>query len=208
MPLYKTITVDKHTKVLIWKIEESLGWLSDGIVLTPHCQGRIACMKSEIHRKGFMSIRHLLAEENYTDQDLYYDDLGKPHLKDGKYISITHSHEFTAIIVSDKERVGVDIEKKRDKILRIARKFTPLEEYHTLANDEALVRKLTIVWCAKESLYKLYGKPGLSFLNHINVTDFNFEDERTTAKIDYEGKTSEYEIYFKEFEGFALAFAL
>lgn len=208
MPLYKTITVDKDTKVLIWKIEETLDRLSEGIVLTPHCQKRIESMKSEIHRKGFMSIRHLMAEVGYTDQDLRYDDFGKPHLNNGKYISITHSHEFTGIMVSNKIEVGVDIEKRRDKILRIAHKFTPLEEYHTVANDEALIRKLTIVWCAKESIYKLFGKQGLLFLHHINVADFNFDDGKTTAKVNFMGKTFTYKIQFLEFEGFTAAFAL
>lgn len=206
MPLYKTITPNAHTKVLIWKIEESLEWLSNGIELTSHCGNRINSMKSEIHRKGFMSIRHLLAEVGYVDKDLYYDNFGKPHLHNGKQISITHSHEFTGIIVSNKP-VGVDIEKQRDKILRIAHKFTPLSEYHTVANEEALIRKLTIVWCAKESLYKLYGKKGLMFLHHINVKDFNFDDGKTTAKVEYEGKSSEYNIRFLEFEGFTAAFA-
>ncbi|HSM64453.1 MAG TPA: 4'-phosphopantetheinyl transferase superfamily protein, partial [Gillisia sp.] len=171
MPLYKTITVDEGTKVLIWKIEESLDWLVDDIQLTDHCQDRVNGMKSILHKRGFMSIRHLFAEMGYTDHDLYYDENGKPHLKDGKCISITHSFNFTAIIVSEDE-VGIDIEKQRDKILKIAEKFTPLEEYHTLANEEALIRKLTIVWGAKESIYKLYAQPGLGFLQHINIADF------------------------------------
>jgi len=47
-----------------------------------------------------VSVRHLLAEAGYTDHDLYYTENGKPHLKDGKHISITHSYTFSAIIVS------------------------------------------------------------------------------------------------------------
>jgi phosphopantetheinyl transferase len=207
MSLYKTITVDEHTKVLIWKIEESLDWLSKDIELTPHCRERVEGMKSEIHRRGFMSIRHLLAEVGYTDKDLYYDELGKPHLKDGKYISITHSYDFTGIIVSNKE-VGVDIEKQRDKILKIANKFTPLKEYHTLANEEALVRKLTIVWGGKESIYKLQAEPGLSFLHHIDITDFDFEDNSTTGKSFFKGYTSYFELKFLEFEDFTCVYAL
>ncbi|MDT0687983.1 4'-phosphopantetheinyl transferase family protein [Autumnicola psychrophila] len=206
MSLYKTITVDERTKVLIWKIEESLEWLSKGIELTPHCRERVNGMKSEIHRRGFMSIRHLLAEAGYTDNDLYYDDLGKPHLKDGKYISITHSFTFTGIIVSDKE-VGIDIEKQRDKILKIANKFTPLKEYHTLANEDALVRKLTIVWGAKESIYKLQAEPGLSFLHHIDITDFDFEANATTGKSFYKGYTAHFDLEFLEFEGFTCVYA-
>lgn len=206
MALYKTITVDQRTKAFIWKVEEPLEWLSKGIELTSNCQARVKGMKSEIHKRGFMSIRHLLAEAGYTDFDLYYDELGKPHLKDDKYISITHSFEFTAIIVSE-EQVGIDIEKKRDKILKIAEKFTPIEEYRTLANVAALVRKLTIVWGAKESIYKIYPEPGLSFLQHINIADFDLDEDKTTGEVFFNGTTSHFDLNFLEFEGYTCVYA-
>ncbi|NYJ26112.1 4'-phosphopantetheinyl transferase family protein [Allomuricauda sp. ARW1Y1] len=208
MPIYKTITVSPTTKVYIWKVSEPEAELAKDVELTAHCQNRMDGMKSEAHRRAFLSIRHLLAEAGYVDSDLYYDDFGKPHLKDGKYISITHSHHFTGIIVSETDEVGIDIEKQRDKILKIAHKFTPIQEYKTLANSEALMRKLTIVWGAKESLYKIYAQQGLSFLRHINVIDFSFEDTRTVAEIMYKGKKSHYEIEFLEFEGFTCVYAL
>lgn len=207
MPLYKTITVNEATKVLIWKISESMEDLSEGISLTPHCAKRVAGMKSDIHRRGFMSVRHLLAELGYTDHDLYYDEVGKPHLKDGKKISITHSYIFSAIIVGEAE-VGIDIEMQRNKILRIARKFTPIEEYRTLANEDAIMRKLTIVWGAKESIYKSFAEKGVSFLQHIYVDDFRLDAEDTSATVRYRGRTQQYGIKFLEFEGFTCAYAL
>ena len=207
MPLYKTITVNNHTKVLIWKIEESFEELSTGIELTSNCNTRVQGMKSDLHRRGFMSVRHLLAEENYTDFDLYYDENGKPHLKDGKCISITHSYIFSAIIISNKE-VGVDIEKQRPKILKIAHKFTPIEEYRTLANDDAVMRKLTMVWGAKESLYKSFAIPGLSFLQHIYVEDFRLETMESIANVSFKEKEQDYNVWFLEFEGFTCCYAL
>ncbi len=207
MALYKTITVNEHTKVFIWKIEESFEWLAKDVKLTEHCQNRVNSMKSEIHRRGFMSIRHLLAEAGYTDFDLYYDEEGKPHLKDGNHISITHSFEFSGIIVSQKP-IGIDIEKQRDKILKIAQKFTPLDEYHTLANEEALIRKLTIVWGAKEGIYKLVGIPGLLFLHHIYVEDFSFEDEELKARLNYQGEQTNFTLKYLEFEGFTCVYTL
>ncbi len=207
MPLYKTITVSPTTSLYVWKVTEPEDELSKGIELTPHCQNRMDGMKSEFHRRAFLSIRHLMAEAGYVDQDLYYDSFGKPHLQDGNHISITHSHNFTGIIVSKTDEVGIDIEMQREKILRIANKFTPLEEYRTLANTDAIIRKLTIVWGAKESLYKIYAEQGLSFLRHIDVMDFAFDDKRTVAKIIYKGKKSHYEIEFIEFEGFTCVFA-
>lgn len=208
MPLYKTIKVNNTTDVYIWKIEETLEELSIDIHLTSKSHTRLDSMKSELHKKGFMSIRHLLTINGYEDKDLYYDAIGKPHLTDGKFISITHSFNFSAIIVSDANPVGIDIEKQRDKIVRIAHKFTPFEEYKTLANHDALVRKLTIVWGAKESLYKIYEQKGLSFLHHIDVKDFSFDDSRTTASIKFIDDDSYYNISFLEFEGFTCVYAI
>ncbi|MEZ7893817.1 MAG: 4'-phosphopantetheinyl transferase superfamily protein [Polaribacter sp.] len=207
MALYKTLTVNKVTKVLIWKIEESISKLQEGIVLSENSTTRLNSMKSQLHQRGFLSIRHLLKEVGYTDADLIYDEFGKPHLKNGKFISITHSFTFTAIIVSDKFHVGIDIEKQREKILKIAHKFTPFEEYKTIANVDALISKLTIVWGAKESLYKIYGKKKLLFLHHIYIEDFRFADEKTTGEIRYNGENTAYNISFLEFEGFTCVFA-
>ena len=208
MPLYKTITISKQTQIYIWKVTEPEDKLARNVQLTSHCQKRMLNMKSEMHRRAFLSIRHLLKLSKYEDKDLIYNEFGKPHLKDGKHISITHSHNFTGIIISASNEVGIDIEMQRDKILKIAYKFTPIEEYKTIANTDALVRKLTTVWGAKESLYKIYAQPGLSFLNHIIVNDFTLDDKVTTAEIFYEGKKSSYDISFIEFEDFTCVYAL
>ena len=208
MPLYKTIRVNDFTKVFVWKIEESLEDLTVGIELTELSKKRVETMKSVLHQQGFMSIRQLLKQAGYVDADVYYDAFGKPHLKDNNYLSITHSFTFTAIIISEKKPVGIDVEKNRDKIVKIAHKFTPIEEYNTIANHDALVSKLTIVWGAKESLYKIYGKKKLRFLHHIYIEDFSFIDTKTTGVIKYEGHVSTHNIHFLEFEGFTCVYAL
>ncbi len=207
MPLYKTITVNPSTIVLIWKIKESYEFLSAEIELSKKNNDRVNGMKSEIHRKGFLSIRHLLASEGYCDKDLWYDENGKPHLTDGKHISITHSFNFSAIIISDME-VGIDIEKKREKILKIAHKFTSIEDYQKLAHKDVIIRKLTIVWSAKESIYKSFARKGLTFFNHIYVEDFSLYYNTTTAKVNFQDKTENYNVWFYEFEGFTCAYVL
>lgn len=207
MPLYKTITVNSTTKVLIWKIEESFEDLTEDIELTQRSQQRVNGMRSKLHQRGFLSVRHLLASEGYSDHDLFYDENGKPHLNDGKHISITHSFIFSAIIISDIE-VGIDVEKKREKILKIAHKFTTVDDYQKLNHRDVIIRKLTIVWCAKESLYKSFNRVGLTFLNHIHVEDFSFYYNETTAEVDFEDKVEQYNITFLEFEGFTCAYAL
>ncbi len=208
MPLYKTIQVTQTIKVYIWKIDESEKVLSKGIQLTDHCQNRMDGMKSELHRKGFLSIRHLMAEAGYEDKDLFYDKAGKPHLHDGAHISITHSHQFTGIIVSAVSEVGIDIEMQRGLITRIAHKFTPTEAYGHISDKNDLVRKYTIVWGCKESMYKIYATVGLSFLNHIYINDFEFSDQIIEGEVHYEGDTTYYELKFLEFEGFTCVYAV
>ena len=208
MPLYKTIRVNDFTKVLVWKIDESLEDLTMGIKLTERSKKRVEAMKSVLHKQGFMSIRQLLKQAGYADTDVFYDAFGKPHLKDKNYLSISHSFTFTAIIISKKKPVGIDVEKQRDKIVKIAHKFTPIEEYNTLANHEALVSKLTVVWGAKESLYKIYGKKKLRFLHHIYIEDFLFIDTKTTGVIKYKGHVSTHSIHFFEFDGFTCVYAI
>jgi len=206
MPLYKSIAVNSQTTVKIWKIDESYEELIEPLTLKPESQDRVDGMKSGIHQRGFLSVRHLLREFGYTDTDLYYNGEGKPHLKDGKEISITHSFNFSAIIVSDKD-VGIDIEKQREKIKIVAEKFIGYEDQYLCDDDEELVKKLTVIWCAKESLFKLYATQGLSFKMNTMVIPFMIDDGFTNAWIDHSDNKSRYDINFLEFEGFSCAYA-
>ncbi|MCK7589207.1 4'-phosphopantetheinyl transferase superfamily protein [Subsaxibacter sp. CAU 1640] len=205
MPLYKTLTPNSYTTVKIWKITESYEELMKPIDLRDVCMQRVLGMKSELHQRGFLSVRHLLAEFGYEDKDLYYDDNGKPHLRDGKHISITHSFTFSAIIVSEEE-VGIDIEKQREKIKIIAHKFVDYEFDYLDKEADDYIKKLTVIWGIKESLYKLFATPGMLFREHFFVIPFMLEDGETVAWIDYEEKKYRYNTHFLEFEGFTCAY--
>lgn len=207
MPLYKSINVNSQTTVKIWKIEESYDDLMQPLDLKPESLERVSNMKSELHQLGFLSVRHLLRAFGYTDQDLFYDSNGKPHLKDGKFISITHSFTFSGVIVSNNP-VGIDIEMQRDKIGIIAKKFVDYEfSYLDKAADD-YVRKLTVIWGIKESLYKLFATPGMLFKEHFLVIPFNISDSETVAWIDYESKKYRHITAFLEFEGFTCAYVV
>ncbi|MEO1030278.1 MAG: 4'-phosphopantetheinyl transferase superfamily protein [Bacteroidota bacterium] len=207
MPLYKSITVNSQTTVKIWKIEESYEELIAPLDLKPQSLERVQGMKSELHRRGFLSVRHLLRAFGYTDQELFYDDYGKPHLKDGNSISITHSFTFSGVIISDKE-VGIDIEKQRDKIAIIAKKFVDYEFNYLNSKAENYIRKLTVIWGIKESLYKLFATPGMLFREHFLVIPFMLQDGETIAWIDYNDKKYRYNTAFLEFDGFTCAYVV
>jgi 4'-phosphopantetheinyl transferase len=207
MPLHKTINFDISTQIFVWKITESYEQLFNEVALKDSNLRRLGGMKSQLHQRGFLSVRELLQEAGYNDFDLYYDDFGKPHLKDGKHISITHSYQFSAIIVSN-QRVGIDIELQREKIIKIASKFND-DDHRFLKEDkkEDYIRKLTVIWGAKESIFKIRNERGISFKEHIKVRAFEMEDTLAVAELHFDDIVKDFEIYFEEIENFILVYA-
>jgi len=209
MPLYKTIHHNSNTQILIWDITESFEQLNQDVQLNKKNQLRLNGMKSEIHQRAFLSIRKLLALAGYSDFDLAYDAFGKPHLVDGRYISITHSHHFSAIIVSN-EPVGIDIEMQRNIILKIAQKFVNDQELNRLQKTDLAeyIKKLTVKWGAKEAIFKIKNEKGISFKDHIQVTPFELNETPTSAILSYRGLDEKFTIHFSELDtNFTLVYA-
>lgn len=207
MPVYKTISPNSKTTLKIWKIEESFDYLLRTVALSDENMTRVMAMKSKAHQRGFLSVRHLLLSFGYNDVDVFYDLNGKPHLKDGKKISISHSFQFAAVIISDLI-VGVDIEKQRPKIAVIANKFIDYEFEYLKMIDSDYIKKLTVIWCIKESLYKLFATPGLSFKNDILVIPFEIDHNETISWIAYKNIKQRFLTRFIEFENYTCAYVL
>lgn len=209
MPLYKTIHHNSNTQILIWNITESFEQLNQEVQLNEKSQLRLNGMKSEMHQRAFLSVRKLLALAGYSDFDLEYDEFGKPHLINKKHISITHSHHFSAIIVSN-EAVGIDIEMQRDIILKIAHKFVNDEELSRLQKTDLTdyIKKLTVKWGAKEAIFKIKNEKGISFRNHIQVAPFELNQTQTTADLNFNGAEQKFNIHFSELDtNFTLVYA-
>jgi 4'-phosphopantetheinyl transferase len=207
MSLYKIIQINKTTSILIWKIEEDFNELFRQVKLKDISLARLERMKSESHQKGFLSIRHLLKEAGYSDFDLFYDEDGKPHLKDGKQISITHSNNFSAIIMGD-ENVGIDIELQRDKIIRIADKFIEYEFTYLRKNEDDYIKKLTVIWGAKEAKFKMCNSRSLSFKDDMKVFNFDLIDGKGKASVQQNEFVKDFDFFFEEFENFTMVYAL
>ena len=210
MPLFKTINLSRivgnTTQILVWKVTESYTELLEQVILNETNRMRLDGIKSEMHQRAFLSVRKLLQETGHTDLDLYYDEFGKPHLYGEKHISITHSHNFSAIIISE-ETVGIDIELQRDKITRIADKFCDSEFQFLDLDSEEYIRKLTVIWGAKEAIFKIRNEKGISFKNHINVQSFELNVKQNDAKLHFNNVVKDFNIHFEEIEDFTLVYA-
>lgn len=200
MPLFKTINVNPTTQILVWKVTESFEELLGKVILKKKTQLRLNGMKSELHQRAFLCVRMLIQQIGINDYDLHYDEFGKPYLSDHRYISITHSYNFAAIIISQ-ETVGIDIELQREKIIRIADKFADTE-FSFLKPEEKkeYIRKLTVIWGAKEAVFKIRNEKGISFKDHIKVNTFKMNDAHTKTELHFDGVIRDFKVCFEEFD--------
>ncbi|WP_026703520.1 4'-phosphopantetheinyl transferase family protein [Flavobacterium soli] len=206
MPLHESKSCGLDTEIHVWKITETFEDLFDQVLLNDTNLIRLNNMKSEMHQRGFLSVRMLLQSAGYSDHDLYYDEFGKPHLSDGRHISITHSFGFSAIIISN-EKTGIDIEMQRDKISLIADKFVDTEFDFLEREASDYIRKLTVIWGVKEAIFKIQNEVGISFKDHISVFPFEINDYKTSALLTFANLNKEFSIQFEEIENFTLVYA-
>ncbi len=205
MPLYKEVIINHTTTLYLWKITEDLEWFTDVVELNNSSQKRINSMKSESHQKGFLAVRMLLQHLGYNDFDLEYDAKGKPYLKDDKYISISHSHEFSAIAVST-HSIGIDLEMVKEKTLKIASRFMDVSHLENLSDIEK-IQKATVIWGIKESIFKIKSIEGISFTNHIFEKKFNLEDKITKAQLRFNSEIENYNVVFNFIDNYIYACA-
>lgn len=207
MPLYKKFNIGQSAEVFIWQITESFEDLFDEVYLKDISLVRVNNMKALSHQKGFLSIRKLLQEAGYSDEDLFYDETGKPNLTDGKLISITHSFEFSALIISQ-QVAGIDLEMQREKIITIAEKFMDTE-YDFLPKEKDLdfIQKSTVIWGVKEAVFKIENQVGISFKDHISVFPFEMADGKTSAILTFGTQVKEYKIQFEIVENYIVVIA-
>ena len=200
MPLLKIIALNDYTQLLVWKITETFDELFNSVSLKDVSLARVENMKAEGHQKGFLSVRRLLMEAGYTDFDLYYDEFGKPHLKDGKHISISHSHDFSVIVLSD-VNIGADLEILKDKTLKLAPRFMDVSHLKNLNKEDELI-KATVVWGIKEAVFKLRNEIGISFKDHIFEDDFMIADKKCTVELRFNNKIEYFDIVFDFIENY------
>lgn len=157
-----------EAKIAYWKIEPT-----DVLnpKLTEASKKRLAGMRSEQHKKAFLAVRCILEIYGLSDLDLFYDKNGRPFLKNGKYISITHSGDYVAVFLGTVEW-GIDIEKISPRVLKAKSHFIQDE----LIPTETELEILTIIWAVKEAIFKISDSRNLNFKTDLHVKPFALED--------------------------------
>ncbi len=176
MPLFYQHTINETTKLGIWHIEEEEDFFLAKVPLQksithPH--------KRLQHLAGRYLLQYLFPDFPYAE--ILIADTRKPYLPNDRYhFSISHCGNYAAAIVSSTHRVGIDIEIPTEKIERVAHKFVSEGEWAFLSIGHrpwSMEEKLpvidrgllTVLWSAKESLFKWYSLGQVDFRENMQL---------------------------------------
>ena len=200
--------LDRFTSFALWKIEESAEELLAQLQLKHHEISYLDTLLNGKRNLHWLSTRVLLRTMMDTDDyiDCQVDSNGKPYLTNfPHHISLSHSFDYAAVMVSTNRAVGIDIELIKDKIERIAHKFMNDEELSFISPDR--VDHLYVCWCAKEAIYKLHGKKNISFLDHIRIKPFDYSGSGSfEASLDTGVQVNTYRVHYDKFEGYMIGY--
>jgi 4'-phosphopantetheinyl transferase len=189
----------------VWKIEEDLKTLMELVILDNDEKKKYKGYSSTSRKLEFLSVRALLSELIGKDAKIVYNKNNKPFLKDGsRFISISHSHKLTSILLSTNEKVGIDLEYMSNNITAIAFKFLNRKEK---VSKEVEDRKyhLYIHWCAKEALYKICDKEGINFMKNITIEPFELKLSGEIRGYVHTDKINEsFDLYYSKYDNYAI----
>ena len=209
MPLYKIEKINNSRFLGLWHIQESYDYLFEALKSKTDEYSLLNTFRHE-HKKmewlaGRLTLMAMCEQLNLPYHGVIKNEHGKPFLKNSSVeISLSHSYPYVSILLDLQEDVGIDLEQKKEKLIRVQHKF--LDENEVEDADNSL-EKLGVYWCAKEALYKIYSSKNLSFKDHIRVEPFTLEPIGTVfGKIIVNGITKSYKLEYRVEENYILAF--
>lgn len=211
MPIIEKEYIGNHGVLGVWEITESLQELLSMIQFSPEDVKIFKRFKNKSRQKHWISyrlaIREILGEDKILE--FSYDEHGKLYIANYNYkLSVTHSGNYAAVIISNKHNVGIDMEKITNRINELEDKFLAAFERKRLPNVNRQ-KYLTAFWSAKETLFKLYGKRELHFGKNIFI-DFKDINSKGSliGKIKNPNFEKDYHISYRVFRNYMLVYAI
>lgn len=197
--------LNEYSILGVWKIEEELKSLLNSVVLDNEEKKRYRGFRSNSRKLEFLSVRALLSELLGKDSKIVYNKNNKPFIKDGThFISISHSYRLTAILLSTNEQVGIDLEYMSSNISAFAFKFLNRREKVT-KDPNSKKYHLYVHWCAKEALYKICDKEGISIRNNVTIEPFELQDSgELTGKVHTEKIKESFTLFYTRYDNYAI----
>lgn len=176
MPLVKKIKTE-FGELGIWKLSESSEDLTTLFQFNKKEQAEFCNIKAERRKKEYLAARLTLGKLLSGKPEIEYLKSGKPILKNNtKEISITHSAELVAVLISEK-KAGIDAENMDRNIDKVANRFLHEKELETINASKNPQTGKILYWSAKEAIFKCTDQEGIQFNEQIFIPAFEIKKE-------------------------------
>lgn len=201
MPLLLNKQIDEHSAYAVWNIQETFLELP---YLSPEpFPAELNPVRQAEWIVGRILVKSLCEKFGITYQGIGKHEKGKPYLLgNDAHISISHSFPIAAAMIHLHKPCGIDMEQPRDKHIIVQDKYLHESEIQ-FRND---LKKLCTIWCAKEVIYKIFGRKFLSLKDEIKVK-FQTEDI-LTGEILKPGFEDTHEIHYEWVKEYLLAYGI
>jgi 4'-phosphopantetheinyl transferase len=177
MPLIYNQRTASGAVVGVWQIAESAAEL---MLLLPLDDDQLALLNSfsrETRKCEWLASRLVLMGIMGQNVKLGYRHNGAPFLENAQgFISLSHTKGFAAAIYHPSQPVGIDIEYPSDRVLKVTDRFLSADEQAFIPVSEATVYQ-TVCWCAKEAMYKWWGRSNVTFNTDLRLESFVVANE-------------------------------
>jgi len=201
--------IDDDTEFALWRIEEEADDLYKQLQLDEDEKAYVEKLSNGKRHLHWLGTRVLLRKMLHTDEyiDCKVDAHGKPYLVNLPYhISLSHSFDYAAVMISKTHKVGIDIELIKQKVERIAGKFLRSDE-RAFIKDEHKIEQLYVCWCAKEAIYKCNGEKEVSFADNIFLDPFSFNTRgELSARLHKNNINLDYVVSYMQYEGYMVGY--
>lgn len=196
MPLLRTVE-SGSTSVGIWALTETWEELAGCCMLSDHGKLQLQGFQHASRKREFLAVRILLKEMTGDFSEIHYSERGKPSLDTaGRNISITHSRNMVAVILSDM-LAGIDAEKTGRNISDVASRFLSGYELEWTGHTTDPGTALLYCWCCKEAVYKMMDAGDVIFRKSILVEPVDFTKQKNGRVLFFnDGKTLEIETHY------------
>ncbi|MBK8806451.1 MAG: 4'-phosphopantetheinyl transferase superfamily protein [Bacteroidales bacterium] len=164
-------TNDGSLIVIIKRIQDEV-YLRSQLALHPDDENRLLKITAPKRIQEWLTSRFLLKKLFEEDVTIRYTSFGKPYIKQC-FIGISHSPTHVGFILSDKQNVAIDIEQCTERIERLYTKFISEKESYFLDKD---LKSKTLIWSAKEALYKLGYHDLPDFMQSYEIEPFSINE--------------------------------
>ncbi len=197
----------EHCRIIIAEITEDIEELLPLLENYTSYENQFKQINASKRKKEFISVRFLMNILMQKNVIIAYNTVHKPYLINSEHtISISHSGNYFALIVSLNGGTGIDIECRTNRVYKVRERYLDTNELEFIMLENQNTRALEIAWTAKEALFKIIGSEAYDF-HTLKICPFQ-PDQEGTLEATHEPSKRKFNLHYIQNQEYTIAYCI